>query len=89
MADICGVCGTERIFDYNRGVYKRCRPCNTKHVMKHYHKNREKALQLNKIYYQNNKEYFREYYKNRVIKISDLQNQIKELTEMLQTVTVS
>ena len=57
--------------------------------MKIYNNNRDLFLEKNKTYYHNNKEYFREYYKKRNNKISDLQNQIKELTEMIQAVSVS
>ena len=89
MMSICGVCGTEKKYDHNRNKYKRCRLCNSKSVMKIYNNNRELFLEKNKTYYQNNKEYFREYHKKRNIKISNLQKQIKELTEMLQSVTVS
>ena len=89
MKNICGVCGTEKKFDYERNKYKRCGPCNSRSVMKIYNNNRDLFLEKNKTYYQNNKEYFREYYKKRNNKITDLQNQIKELTEMLQAVSVS
>ena len=89
MMSACGVCGTEKKYDHNRNRYKRCGPCNTKSVMKIYNNNRELYLEKNKTYYQNNTEYFREYHKKRKIKISNLQKQIKELTEMLQSVTVS
>ena len=89
MKNICGVCNTEKKFDHNRGMYKRCGQCNIRYVMKHYNNNKDVVSEKNKNYYQNNKEYFREYNKKRYTKITDLQNQIKQLTEMLQTVSVS
>ena len=89
MKDFCGVCDTEKTFDYNNGKYKRCRPCNIKHVMAHYHKNREILLEKNKLYYQNNKEYFRDFYKKRTNKILELQNQINNITDLLEAISVS
>ena len=70
-------------------MYKRCGPCNSRNVLRYYYNNKDVVLEKNKIYYQNNKEFFREYNKKRNIKISDFENQIKQLTEMLQTVSVS
>ena len=89
MKNICGLCGAEKKYDHNRKIYKRCGPCNSRNVMRHYHNNKDIVLEKNKIYYQNNKEFFREYYKKRNNKIADLENQIKQLTEMLQRVSVS
>ena len=89
MSNICRVCSNEKKYDFNRGMYKRCAACNSRKVLKYYYNNKDIVLEKNKIYYQNNKEYFREYYKNRTNKIQDLENQIKKLTEMLQTVSVS
>ena len=88
MKHICSICGTEKKYDFNRNMYKRCAPCNSRKVLRYYYNNKEAVSEKNKIYYQNNKEYFREYYKKRNNKISDLENQIKQLTEMLQTVSV-
>ena len=36
MSNICGVCHTEKVFDNERNIYKRCAPCNRKKVLKHY-----------------------------------------------------
>ena len=89
MRNICSVCGNEKKYDFNRDMYKRCGPCNSRKVLRYYYNNKDVVLEKNKIYYQNNKEYFREYNRKRNNKISDLENQIKQLTEMLQTVSVS
>ena len=89
MSSICGVCSTGRKYDIDRGMYKRCAPCNSKKVLKYYYNNKDFVLAKHKNYYQNNKERFREYNRKRVIKMSDLQNQINQLTEMLQAVSVS
>ena len=89
MKNICGICGSEKLYDNERNMYKRCAPCNRKKVMKHYNNNKETVQERNRNYYQKNKEYLREYNKKRYNKITDLQNQIKQLTEMLQTVSVS
>ena len=88
MNNICGRCGHEKRYDAIREKYKRCGPCNTRYVMKHYYNNEDKMLEYNKNYYTNHKEYFREYNKKRYIGISDLKNQIKELREMLNTVII-
>ena len=81
MSNICGVCATEKVFDNERNMYKRCAPCNRKEVLKHYYNNKESVLERNRKYYQKNKK--------RNNKIQDLENQIKQLTEMIQTVIVS
>ena len=85
MNNICRVCGSEKKYDYIKNIYKRCAPCNSRKVLRYYYNNRDILLEKNKNYYQNNKEYFREYYRKRVTKISDLQNQIKQLTEIINT----
>ena len=85
MSSICGVCSTEKKYDIDRGMYKRCALCNSKKVLKYYYNNKDIVLAKHKNYYQNNKKRFREYNRKRVIKISDLQNQINQLTGMLQT----
>ena len=89
MNNICRVCGHEKKYDDSRKIYKRCSPCNSRKVLRYYYNNRDTLLEKNKNYYQNNKEYFREYYRKRYNKISDLQNQIKQLTEMLNTPLIS
>ena len=90
MNNICRVCGTEKKYDTNRNMYKRCSHCNSQNVLRYYYNNRDAQLERNKNYYQNNKEYFREYYRKRYIKISDLENQVKKLTQLINsTVTVS
>ena len=89
MKNKFGICGTEKKYDYNRNIYKRCGPCNRKNVTRHYHNNKDICLERKKKYYQDNKEYLREYNRKRYTKIIDLQNQIKQLTEMLQAVSVA
>ena len=89
MRNICRVCGNEKNYDSIRGVYERCGPCNSRKVLRYYYNNKDICQERSRRYYQKNKEYFKEYYKKRVIKISDLQNQINHLTEMLQSVSVS
>ena len=85
MANICGVCNTEKKYDIERGMYKRCASCNSKKVLKYYYNNKDIVLERNRKYYQNNEEYLREYIRKRYNKISDLQKQIKQLKEMLKT----
>ena len=74
MRNICRICGNEKKYDFNRGMYKRCGPCNSRKVLRYYYNNKDVFLEKNKIYYQNNKEYFREYNKKRNSKITDLKN---------------
>ena len=62
MNNICRVCGNEKKYDNDRNTYKRCGPCNNRKVLSYYYNNRDAQLVKNKNYYQNNKEYFREYY---------------------------
>ena len=48
MSNICGVCATEKVFDNERNMYKRCAPCNRKKVLKHYYNNKEAVLERNR-----------------------------------------
>ena len=77
MSNICGVCHTEKVFDNERNIYKRCAPCNRKKVLKHYYNNKEAILERNKNRYQNKKQN----------KIRELENQVKQLTETIQNHT--
>ena len=56
--------------------------CITKHASKYYYNNKDKVLEKKKSYYDNHKEYYSEQNKKRKSKISDLENEIKQLTEM-------
>ena len=56
MSNICGVCATEKVFDNERNMYKRCAPCNRKKVLKHYYNNKEAILERNRNYYQKKNE---------------------------------
>ena len=88
MNNICTICGSEKKYDTNHEKYKRCGVCNSRYVMKYYYNNKEKMLQNNKNCYLNHKEYFREHNRKRYTKVADLKNQIKELTEMLNTTVI-
>ena len=55
MNNICGVCGTEKNYNSDRGMYKRCAPCNRKKVLKYYYNNKDICLERNKKYYQDKK----------------------------------
>ena len=88
MNNICRVCGTEKKYDDTRKMYKRCGPCNSRKVLNYYYNNKAILLEKNKNYYNNHKVYFREYNRKRYNKIADLRNQIKQLTEMLNTTVV-
>ena len=88
MNNICRVCGHEKKYDSDHNIYKRCAPCNSRKVLRYYYNNRDTQLEKNKNYYQNNKEYFREYNRKRYIKISDLENQVKQLTEILNSTVI-
>ena len=60
-----------------------CQTC-----IKYYSSKKDKVLEKKKTYYDNHKEYYSEQNKKRKSKISDLENQIKTLTELVKT-TVS
>ena len=71
-------------------MYRRCDVCNSKHALKYYYNNRDKVLEKKRNFYHNNKEYFAKYDKTRKSRITDLENQIKQLTEMVKsTISVS
>ena len=76
MRNICSVCGTEKKYDFNRSMYKRCGPCNSRKVLRYYYNNKDLVSEKNKIFYQNNKEYFREY-NNLDLSSNDLSNVYK------------
>ena len=90
MINICGVCGSKKRHDDYHRMYRRCDLCNTKHALKFYFNNKDKILEKRKNYHHKNKEFFSEQNKKRKSKISDLENQIITLTEMLKnTIAVS
>ena len=72
---------------------RRCDSCFTKHALKYYCKNKDEVLEKKKSYYHNHrehKEYHSEQSNKRKSKISDLENQIKTLTEIIKsTITVT
>ena len=48
MRNICGVCGTEKKYDIDRDMYKRCAPCNRKKVLKYYYNNKDIVSERNR-----------------------------------------
>ena len=90
MNNICGVCGSEKRYDEYHKLYRRCGPRNSKHALKYYYNNKDKVLEKKRNFYHNNKEYYAKYNTNRHSRISDLENLVKQLTEMLnKTIIVS
>ena len=85
MNNICGVCGNEKRYDEYHKLYRRCDSCNNRHALKYSYTNKDKILGRRKIFYHNNKEYFSKYNNKRLSRITDLENQVKQLTEMLKT----
>ena len=69
-------------------MYKPCGSCITRRVLRYYYNNGDKILDKRKTYYYNNEEDLNEYNKKRKSKLSDQENQINTLTEMIKT-TVS
>ena len=67
---------------------KACDIFKTRRVLKNYHNNRDKILDKKKNYYNKNKEYLNENNKKRKSNISDLENQMRTLSELIKT-TVS
>ena len=89
MNNNCRKCNSEKRYDEFRELYKPCDSCNTRRVLRYYYDNRDEILEKKKKnYYYNNNEYLNEYTKRRKSKLSDLENQIKTLIEMIKT-TVS
>ena len=90
MIKICGVFGNEKRYDEYHRMYRRCDLCNTKHAIKNYYINKDKILQKKKKYHHENIEFFSEQNKKRKRKITDLENQINTLTEIIKsTISVS
>ena len=90
MNNVCGACGSEKRFDENHRMYSRWDLCNFKHALKYYCNNKDKILEKKKDPYQNTKEFFSEPIKKRKKKITNLENQINILTEMIKsTIPVS
>ena len=90
MNNICGVCGSEKRYNEYHRMYRRCDLCNTKHALKYYYNNKDKKLEKKKNFYHNNKEYYSEQNRKRNSKVTELENQIKTLTELVKnTVSVS
>ena len=90
MSNICRVCGNEKRYDEYHRLYKPCDSCNNKRAIKYYYNNKDRILEKKRNFYHNSKEYFAKYDKNRRSRISDLENQVKHLTEMIKsTVSVS
>ena len=50
--------------------------------------NKDRILEKKRNFYHNIKEFFDKYNKNRKSKISDLENQTKQLTEMIKIITL-
>ena len=88
MNNICGVCGNEKRYDEYHRLYRRCDSCNSKHALKYYYNNKDKVLAEKRNFYHNNKEYFAKYNNKRQSRITDLENQVKQLTEMLKSTTL-
>ena len=88
MENICGVCGYEKRFDHYHNLYRRSDLCNTKHALKLYYKNNGKLMEKKKSFYLNHKEYFSDKIKKRKSKLSHLEYQLKQITELIKT-TVS
>ena len=85
MSNICRICGSENRYDEYHRLYEPCDLCNNKRAIKYYYNNKDKILEKKRNFHYNNREYFAKYAKNRKSRISDLENQIKTLTEMMKT----
>ena len=87
MNNICSVCGNKKRYDDYHRLYRRCDSCNTKHALKYFYNSKDKVFEKKRSFYHNNKEYYSKYNNNRRNRITDLENQIKQLTEMIKTTT--
>ena len=91
MIKICRACGHEREYDSYHRLYVACKKCASIRCAKHYQKNREKLLEIAKLYRENNKDKPK---RNRntidtcTENIQDLCNQNNTLTEMLKSTTL-
>ena len=85
MSSFRRVCGSEKRYNEYHRICEPCDSCNTKRAMKFYYDNEEKILEKKRYFYRNNKEYSAKFNKKRKCKISDLENQINTLTEMIKS----
>ena len=85
MNNICGVCGNEKRYDECHRMYRRCDLCNNKHAPKYYYNNKDKKREKKKNYHHNKKQFFSEQNKKRKSKVTDLENQITTITEMIKS----
>ena len=88
MSNICRVCGSEKRYNEYHRLYKPCDSCNTKRAIKYYYNNKDKILEKKRNFYHNNKEYYAKYNKNRHSRVSGLENQVKQLSETIKTITL-
>ena len=48
MEKFCRICSTERRYDENHKLYKRCDKCNVRCSLKYYYANKEKEVEKKK-----------------------------------------
>ena len=89
---VCVVCNIEKSIDNFYNKYRECKPCNIKRSMKRYNENKDKLSNQRKLYYERNRDVllakskiYQQNRKTHTQQIKDLNNKIKELTEVMET----
>ena len=85
---ICRVCGYERENDNYHRLYVACKKCASIRCAKYYQKNREKFLEISRLFRENNKDKLKRNRKTIDTHTEDIQNlynQINMLTQMVKS----
>ena len=89
---LCVVCKIEKSIDNFYNKYRECKPCNIKRSTKRYNENKEKISNQHKLYYEKNRDVllarskiYQQNRKSHTQQIKDLNNQIEELTQAMET----
>ena len=90
---VCVVCNTEKSIDKFYNKYRECKPCNIKRSTRRYYENKDKISNQYKLYYEKNRDMllakskiYQQNRKSHTQQIKDLNNQVEELTQALETI---
>ena len=96
---VCDVCNIEKSIDYFFNKYRECKQCNIKRSIKRYYENKDKLSNQRSLYFeqnrhvllaksklnQQNRNYERKLYKQRVQELNQKLQDLTQVIEMLKT----